>query len=56
MKRNESLKQLLKAAGHAPKMSRRTFAQILGASATLTSLSGCLGREPRVGRDGVPLD
>lgn len=56
MKRNESLKQLLKAAGHAPKMSRRTFAQILGASATLTSLSGCLGREPRVGRDGAPLD
>ena len=56
MKRNESQKQLLKAAGHAPKMSRRTFAQILGASATLTSLSGCLGREPRVGRDGAPLD
>ena len=50
------LSRLLHAAEDAPNMSRRTFAQVVGASTLLTALPACAGSDARIGPDGMPED
>jgi len=50
------LSRLFGVAEDAPEISRRTFAQVLGASTILTALSGCARSDARIGPDGMPED
>ncbi|MGB1778081.1 MAG: CocE/NonD family hydrolase [Longimicrobiales bacterium] len=56
MTREAHLSRLLRAVEDAPEMSRRTFAQVVGASTLLTALPACARSDIRIGPDGMPED